>query len=608
MPAKVTVVCQNYQQDRVIPRHARALAARLGWSLSAGVDPSADVVYLLAYFDGQRIKSANWPKRTAGCFTHLEEEPPGNAKAKLFHRIAKKVQLRTCWADMYAEVLAPYGATVKVSPGLERAHFALALRQAQGAKRIIAGFSGYTYRNHRKGEDLVNGIIASKIGKKIDWRASGRGWPVATKRYSWADLPSFFQSLDILVVPSRVEGIPMPPLEALCCGVSVVIPRNVGMLDELPDLPGIHRYDRGDLASLLVALEEAVATRRQVGPEELPDATEPYSMEQWCDDHASAFAEVFGTDMVDVRTLRQAQGDRQGGLGDNHGEVSPEVSTEPVEVLVDGLVEPSPLPAYTPLPPRAPASKRGIYLVAFGDPARTAASDLMATIVTHMPDVPIALCAAKPIGPESVFVKQDDSDIGARRSKIRMYELAPQEWETVLYMDADMEMTAPVYQFFEWVEDGWDMAATKDPHLVDSMESYARPNNQADLRSIKRAVGTLNALQVAGGVMCFRRNERVKAFFDAWLAEWEIHKQRDQGPLIRALYAHPLKLWLLGNEWNTFTRYMKRSRTAGLLHFPGKARRWRGLVSGPLDGEKAWLAVKRFADKPARIRNRRSQR
>ncbi len=557
MALRVHVICQNYQEDRVIPRHARHLAERLGWSLGAGPDPSADVTYLLSYFEAQRLRP--WPAMpVAANFTHREEEPPNNAKAKCFDRVAGQVQLRTAWAAMYLDQLAPYGPTVKVSPALERDHFSLTVRVHHA--RPVVGFSGYTYANHRKGEDLVKGIVNSPLGQRVEWRASGRGWPVKAHLYAWEQMPGYYRSLDVLVIPSRVEGIPMPPLEALCCGASVVIPRGVGLLDELPDVCGIYRYDRGDLPTLLQALERAVEERAQTDPEALRAATARYSVEQWCEDHADAFAEHF-----EPRARPSAQ------------------------------VKARSVKGYKPPQAAQPArGKRGIYCVAYGEPARAAALDLMTTAKRHMPDIPIALCAASPIGPEDVLIREPDSDIGARQNKIRMYELAPQEWDTVLYMDADIEVIAPVYQYFEWAEDGWDLVITKDPHLVDTMHSYERPNNDADMASVQRALKTLNALQLAGGVMCFRRGARVKEFFDAWLAEWNVHGQRDQGPLVRALYAHPLKVWLLGSQWNTFLRYMPREQSAGLVHFPGKARRWMGLIPGRIDSPEAWAAVKRF--------------
>jgi hypothetical protein len=95
-------------------------------------------------------------------------------------------------------------------------------------------------------------------------------------------------------------------------------------------------------------------------------------------------------------------------------------------------------------------------------------------------------------------------------------------------------------------------------------------------------------------MMAFRRGERVKAFFDAWLAEWEVHGQRDQGPLVRALYTHPLRVWTLGSQWNTFTRYLPIAQSAGLVHYPGKARRWRGMIPGRTDSKEAWRMAETF--------------
>jgi hypothetical protein len=563
MPARVHIICQNYADDRVLPRHARALAQRLGWSLGAEASPGAQITYLFSYFEAKRLKP--WPSKVAANFTHREEEPPNNAKSRAFDATAARVQLRTAWAQMYVDQLVKHGPTDKVSPALEREFFTPGVKNPG---RVVCGFSGYTYANHRKGEDLVKGIITSEIGGQVEWRASGRGWPVATKMYAWAEMPEFYRSLDVLVIPSRVEGIPMPPLEALCCGVSVVIPAHVGLLDELPAIPGIYRYERGDLATLLRALEQAVEERGQVAMEQLREATAQWSVEQWCADHANAFEETFG------------------------------VVTEPAPApKAKKQTVKQPRTGYTPPAKREPRGTRGIYLVAYGDPARKAAVELIATIRQHMPDVPVAVCAETPLGCEDVRIQQPDADVGARKNKIKMYHLAPAEWETVLYLDADTEVIAPLYAFFEWAEDGFDLVITKDPHVVDSMESYARTNNAGDMESIQRALKTLNALQLAGGVMCFSRNERVKTFFDAWFAEWDVHGQRDQGPLVRALYAHPLKVWLLGSQWNTFLRYMRKEDSAGLLHFPGKARRWSGMLPGRIDSERAWEVVRRYEAK-----------
>ncbi|MDP2659535.1 MAG: glycosyltransferase, partial [Dehalococcoidia bacterium] len=250
--SKVVVVCQNLNDDRIIPRRARALRDGLGWTLVPAFTPSmsADVVYLSGYFEVQKL--VKWPDvPVAAYLTHREEEPPGNAKAKLFDSVAERVQLRVATCRMYAKYLEQYGPTAQMPAPLERDRFVIPKRKP-GARPVV-GLSGYTYNNQRKGEDLIKGMLASEIAQKLEWRASGRGWPVPTKRFTWADMPKFYQDLDVLVVPSRVEGIPMPPLEALACGVRIVIPHNVGLHDELPDVPGIYRYDKGDLKTLVEA-------------------------------------------------------------------------------------------------------------------------------------------------------------------------------------------------------------------------------------------------------------------------------------------------------------------------------------------------------------------
>jgi len=562
MAPRISIVCQNSQEDRIIPRMARALRDAWGWTLGAAPDPKADAVYLSAYFEVQKLKP--WPdKPLAAYLTHREEVPAGNAKARLFDTVAQRLQLRVATCRLYADYLSQWGPTIQAAAPLERDRFTIARR---ANNRPVVGFSGYTYANHRKGEDMVKGLLASKLAAKCEWRASGRGWPVPTRRYAWADMPKFYQSLDVLVVPSRVEGIPMPPLEALATGCKVVIPRGVGLLDELTLVPGIHRYERGDLGSLLAAL--AVALEIEADPERLRAVTAPYSVGNWCRDIGAGMHSLLGINAEPV----------------DAGMAEPPAEAEPITVEV------------SPVKPveRGTNSKRGIYVVAFGEPSRWCAKRLIKSITKHMPDVPVALCAAKPLGLGELFIKGEDSDVGGRRAKLRAYELAPAEWQSVLYLDADTVVVAPIHRYFEWVESGWEFVICKDPHLMDTMHAFERPNNRAELSEIKATVRTLHALQINGGVWAFARNERVARFFARWQAEWEKYAQRDQGALLRALYADPLKTLWLGNEWNTFDKYTKGITTAGLRHYPGDARRWNGVIPGRIDGPEAWRMAKRY--------------
>lgn len=243
---------------------------------------------------------------------------------------------------------------------------------------------------------------------------------------------------------------------------------------------------------------------------------------------------------------------------------------------------------------------RGIYCVAFGDPARRCAHRMMTTAKQHLPEIPICLVASEPIGIEDIFIEQPDSDVGGRRAKLRAYELSPQEWQSVLYLDADTEICGDIRLYFQLIEDGWEFVICKDPHLMDTMHSFRRANNRAEVIETENEIYTLNTLQFNGGVWAFGRNKRIAGFFKRWQAEWEKHAQRDQGALIRAMYTDPLKVYLLGNEWNTFEKYSKGIETAGLRHYPGRARRWKGLIPGRIDSALAWRMVEREGQKRKR--------
>jgi len=570
---------------------SRALADRLGWSLSAKPGDRAEAYYLSAYFESQVFDL--WPGHripVGAYFTHREEVPPGNSKARVFDAMAAKVTLRVATCRMYAEMLERYGPTIQAAAPLERERFVIAPR-APG-RRPVVGLSGYTYSNHRKGEDLVAGMLTSEIGQRVEWRASGRGWPasIATKRYPWAQMPEFYQGLDVLVCPSRVEGIPMPPLEALACGVRVVIPENVGLLDELGHCTGVFRYKRGDLNGLLGALEQACFAPGPYEREDLRELTERYSVENWCRDVGSA---VQG---MTEETIERRPSEREVAvpavLQEALQAVELRAEEEKARVDIDQVASSQPAVKI--------AGTRGIYCVAFGDWARKTATRLIKSIKRHMPDVPVCLVGAEPLGLGELFVRQPDSDIGGRRAKLKVYELAPQEWQSVLYLDADTEVTAPIYQYFEWVEDGWEFVICTDPS--DTLHPFSKRASKEEMAAIERSVGSLHVQQLNGGAWAFRRSERVAAFFQRWEAEWDRFGQRDQGALIRALYAEPLKVWLLGNEWNTFERHCRGIKTAGLMHRPGEARRWDGMIRGRIDSEEAWAQVANFERRGGRRR------
>jgi len=119
----------------------------------------------------------------------------------------------------------------------------------------------------------------------------------------------------------------------------------------------------------------------------------------------------------------------------------------------------------------------------------------------------------------------------------------------------------------------------------------SRPDNQEEITELIELLGTGDLVQLNGGVFGFRRNELTQNLFNGWHKEWDKFGKRDQAALDRVLYNSPVRLYTLGVEWNTVTRYYEPDRTAGILHHPLKARRWQGRIDGRLDNNETWATL-----------------
>ena len=536
------IVVRNLKSDRVLSRLARHLITGTGWTVSDQADPYTDVNYYFAYFEAQRAPTST---PIAAFMTHREND--GTAKAALYDRVARAVNLRVVMNAEQIVALSEYGPTAQIPLPLELEHFKLAPLPKHTVP--VLGVAGYTYPSGRKGESLFD-RLRQDLDVKVEWQASGRGWPVNCRLRAWSEMPAFYQSLDLYICTATIEGGPMTTLEALACGRPVVIPDTVGIHPELPEVPGIWRYHTGDAADLLRATREALRRLHDVDPQALRAATAPHSVQAWVKGHREAF-------------------ERFNAVGG--------------------------------APPRMDwRGKAGIYVVAFGGPARAQAKLCISSARKFMPNIPVALVSDKPLkAGETHFIQQPDADIGGRIAKLKIYDLAPREWECVLYVDADTEFVASVTNFFDLTGDGWEFAICKDAHRHDTIDALERRNNTLEYRQTVAQIGTVEGLGINGGVWAFRRCDRVRRFFERWRAEWEKYKGRDQPAFLRAMYADPLRVVWLGNEWNTMITLKGeeyppgRKGTAGILHHVGMARRWKGQVpagKGLTDPE-AWAMV-----------------
>ncbi len=543
---RVNLVWLNPTGDKILDRLARYLADGNGWSLSDRPEGRVELNYSLVYIDfAQRF--SDWRHTPwAAYFSHFEPESP--YKKFWWEMASPLVRIKTVTAAQYGAILP--GQVVKVTPPVDPM---FEIRDRKANKLPTIGVSGFVAPGGRKGEKLV-ARLAGDLEGRAEIVASGQGWPARKVNDTLAGLPAFYNLLDLYLCTSLIEGIPMPPLEALACGVPVVIPAGVGMLDELQG-PGVYRYQAGDYAGLKQAAELALAERSALDREALRQTVAGFTPAAWCKSHADGFAAAMGAPVT--AATRAEQHIYASVSTDRHG-------------------------------------SRGVYFVAYGDPARKCATGAIGSFKQYLPEIPVAVVSDRPLGCEDVFIPHPDEDIGGRLAKVKIYDLAPAEWQYVCYLDSDTEIIAAERLLWQVVEDGWDMVICKNPERFHVAREMRRSDNQDECDYTFRQLGTDEVMQLNGGVFAFQRNERTKAFFHCWEAEWRRYGKRDQGALLRALWQHPLKMYVLGGEWNTIVRYDPPKMAAWLLHTPMVARRWRGVIDHPLTSPEAWQAVEAF--------------
>lgn len=533
----------------ILARKALALRAA-GWTVGETPDVKADLNYFFPYITWSQRYNGWHETPTSAYFTHRETANwPG--KQLWWDQAAEGVDLRLTTSRYNLPHLEPYGPTALVPyPPIDRDLFKPGRKRKAGGKgkRLpVIGLSGFVdQRSGRKGEAMVQ-RLARDLRGRAEFCAIGRGWPVPTRLVQQGEIPGFYTSLDAFLCTSTNEGVPMTILEALASGVPVIVPSGVGIVDDLPDLDGIWRYEAGHYPQLLDVARQAV---RAYADGDLPDrkalrdATELYTVASWCRDHVAA-----------------------------------------VDDFLCPAVEP-------PVRVKDWREAAGMYCVAFGKPSRRCAVTCIRSFKAHHPDIPVAFAGASPLNAgEDVFIQREDIDIGGRLAKLAVYDAAPAEWEYVLYLDADTETVGDLSPLYQTLAHGWEAVICRDMAKYHVARMMRRPDNEAEYNETMDLLGCGEVMQYNGGVFAFRRCEQTREFFELWNREWQKYGARDQGALLRALYQHPLRLWVLGNEWNASDRYPAPTGEVAIWHHNMQARRWGGLIYGRTDDDAAWARV-----------------
>lgn len=229
--------------------------------------------------------------------------------------------------------------------------------------------------------------------------------------------------------------------------------------------------------------------------------------------------------------------------------------------------------------------RAGFYIVAYGKRARDCATELIRTLHKYNPGVPVCLVSNEPIKAADVFIDLPQKEPRARSQKIGIYDIAPQEWEYILYLDADTLCCGKLSPMFKVLADGWDMVMTLSPPKRPLVESAQRGKYTEENLFTDKALGGNQWLQWAGGVWGFRRNGKTQRFFEMFQEEWARYAWRDQQAMMRAMWRSPVRIWTYGTEWNLFAHVDPPKNSAGILHFATAAREW-GSKNHP--GRRLW--------------------
>ena len=128
---------------------------------------------------------------------------------------------------------------------------------------------------------LVTGGVTDEFGEVLKKDFSKGSW---MERIAWAgevsDMPAFYRSCDLVVVPSRSESFGRTVIEAMACSLPVVATRVGGIPEILDDGKNgllVDHEDENALHSAVKALLENPTLRKRLGDTAYKKAQAEYS-------------------------------------------------------------------------------------------------------------------------------------------------------------------------------------------------------------------------------------------------------------------------------------------------------------------------------------------
>jgi hypothetical protein len=201
--------------------------------------------------------------------------------------------------------------------------------------------------------------------------------------------------------------------------------------------------------------------------------------------------------------------------------------------------------------------ERAAVCMAFGSKARAEARVLARSVpvpLTVVGDEPVPGCDWREWQGESPFDSGGGHNFQFRAGRVKPYLHEYVDADHVLYLDTDCRIVGPLDAAWEALESR-DLLVAEHPAQLCS-QLYNKPkagwyHNRREARYTGSEWGTLCIPYWNSGVIFWRQGEAMRRVFAAWSAEWRRFAQWDeQLALMRAVYAHPVRLMVLPVGWN----------------------------------------------------------
>ncbi|WP_203293886.1 glycosyltransferase [Maricaulis parjimensis] len=171
---------------------------------------------------------------TVANFTHYDPDHLADKFEQVAHEVDHCIAVSEATADVLRGMGVPDDKISVIVVGAD-VHF---------QPLLTLGVVGRVYPGGRKGEDIIKSLQSDpEVVKHVRIVAAKEGWESPV--WSFDDPADFYRAVDYLLVPSRLEGGPVPFMEALACGTMSIAPE-IGVVPQFPHIS----YPTGDVEAL----------------------------------------------------------------------------------------------------------------------------------------------------------------------------------------------------------------------------------------------------------------------------------------------------------------------------------------------------------------------